>query len=138
MEDIDKNIIDKVKNIYFDVEKGQSSDQNIYQNLNKSVKLKDIKLILKNIEINQIKDKNIPKKKLYIPIVQVPNSYQIDLTFFDQYAKNNNGYHILLTIINMNSKYVYVYPMKNKETNTIIAAMKNFIDNVNDIKIMFI
>jgi hypothetical protein len=36
----------------------------------------------------------------------------------------------------MNSKYAYVYPLKNKKTETIITAMKKFIDEEKNIKII--
>ena len=136
MENIDKEDIEKIKNIYFDPEHGLGGAQNIYEKLNKQIKLKDIKLVLKNINVKQVKETVNKKKKLYIPIVQVPNSYQLDLTFYSQFEKNNNGFGILLTIINMNSKYLYVYPLKNKNTNSIITAMKKFINEENTIKII--
>ena len=134
LNNISKETIKIVSDFYFDINNGLPSAEFIYQHFNKTIKLNDIKLILQNVK--NIKDKNVSKKKLYIPIVQVPNSYQIDLTFYDQYAKNNNGYGILLVIINMNSKYLYVYPLKNKKTETIITAMKQFINKVDDIKII--
>ena len=84
MDNISKDDIEKVKNIYFDPEHGLTSAQNIYEKLGKSVKLKDIKLILENIK--NTKNTKISKKKLYIPIVQVPNSYQCDLTFYSQFS----------------------------------------------------
>ena len=107
MNKIDNEIIEKVKKIYFDPLTGLGSAQKIYEQLDKKIKLKDIKLILQNIDVKQIKTNKINKKN-YIPIVSEPKSFQCDLTFYTQYAKNNNGYHILLTIINMNSKYAYV------------------------------
>jgi len=84
MENISNDIIDKVRNIYFDPSQGLGSANDIYEKLNKKVKLKDIKEILKNINVKQIKDtKNIDKKKLFIPIVSEPNSFQCDLTFYN-------------------------------------------------------
>ena len=136
MENISDDIKKQITDIYFDPQYGFTTAQNIYEKLDKKIKLKDIKLILDNININQTKEKNNNKKKLYIPIVQVPNSYQCDLTFYNQYAKNNNGYGILLVIININSKYIYVYPLKNKNTDTIINCFKDFLNKVKDVKIL--
>lgn len=79
----------------------------------------------------QIKSKND-----YLPIYSdAPNSFQIDLTFFDRYKNQNNGYYILFTAININSRFVYAYPAKNKDMDTILKFLeemnkKNEIDNI--------
>ena len=40
--------------------------------------------------------------------------YQADLTFLTRYRKQNSNYHILLVVINVNTKYAYVEALKDK------------------------
>ena len=129
MDKISEEEIKLVRDTYFDVETGFSSAQDIYNKLNKKIPLNKVKLILKNIENIQTNKKDNSYKNKFIPIVNQPGTYQCDLTFYTQYQKFNNGYHILLTIININSKYAYVYPLKNKEGDTILQAFKQFLNS---------
>ena len=129
MENITEDEIKIVSETYYNIETGFSSAQDIYNKLNKKIPLNKVKLILKNIENIQTNKKDNSYKNKFIPIVNQPGTYQCDLTFYTQYQKFNNGYHILLTIININSKYAYVYPLKNKEGDTILQAFKQFLNN---------
>lgn len=128
MDNIDEETIKIVRDIYFDPEYGLGSAQDIYNKLNKKISLNKIKLILKNIENFQQNKKDNSYKNKFIPIVNEPGTYQIDLTFYTQFKDLNNGYHILLTIININSKYAYVYPLKNKNADIIVKVFKQFLD----------
>ena len=56
------------------------------------------------------------KKKIYLPIYSdTPFSFQIDLTFFPRYKKQNDDYYILFTAINVNTRYAYAYYAKSKD-----------------------
>ena len=60
-------------------------------------------------------------KTIYKPIyAEQPYSFQIDLTFFPRYTKQNNGYYVLFTAINVNTRFGYAYYSKNKEMQTIL------------------
>ena len=59
-----------------------------------------------------------------IPIIGPPGSYQADLTFYTQYKKSNTNFHILLTVIDINTRYAYIYLAKNKDKNTIESCIK--------------
>jgi hypothetical protein len=75
MNNIKKEDIELVKNLYFDVNTGLSNPQDIYNKLNKKVKLKDVKLILNNIENQQIYKKEDKNKKNFIPIASPSGTY---------------------------------------------------------------
>lgn len=107
----EKNII---LEIYNDPEQGFTSAQNIYKKLDKKITLSKIKYVLDNLEINQIEaNKNKEEREHFnIPISQKPGSYQLDISFYDQYKKQNNGYTALLICININTRFVYAYPIK--------------------------
>jgi hypothetical protein len=125
-------MINDVLNIYYDPKQGLTSANDIYKKLNKKYKLIDIKNVLENVKNKQMKSNN--DEKLYIPISTPSHSFSIDLTFYTQYQKVNSGYHILMTIINNNTKKAYVYPLKNKQTKSIIDAFKLFLNNVDFIE----
>ena len=42
-----------------------------------------------------------------------------------KYAKHNNNYKYILTVIDFFSKYSWCYPLKNKNSNEIINCFKN-------------
>ena len=64
-------------------------------------------------------------KKQFLPIYsELPYSFQIDLTFFPRYDKQNNGYTVLFTAININTRFAYAYYGKNKDMKTIINFLK--------------
>ena len=51
--------------------------------------------------------------------------YQADLTFLTRYKKQNNNYHILLNVINVNSKYAYVVALNDKKQKTVLNALED-------------
>lgn len=132
MEKVTEEEIKLIRDIYFDPNFGLSSAQDIYNKLGKKITLNKIKIVLKNIENHNQKVNNKDIKKKFIPIVNEPGTYQIDLTFYTQFEKFNNGYHILFTIININTKYAYVYPLKEKSADQIVKAFKQFLSDCKD------
>jgi len=121
----------KIINAYFDIESGLSSNpKQLFEKLNREIPLKKIKDVLNKIKNKQIKwNKN--QEKIFIPIIAWPNSFQCDLTFYTQYKKVNHGYHVIMNIININSRKLYSYFMKNKKKNTIIDNFKKFLNDCN-------
>jgi hypothetical protein len=50
--------------------------------------------------------KDIGNKKQYLPIYSdTPYAFQIDLTFFDSTKRLNDGYNVLFTAINVNTRF---------------------------------
>ena len=52
-------------------------------------------------------------------------SFQIDLAFFPRYKKQNNGYHVMFTAINITTRFGYAYYAKDKEAETIIKFIQD-------------
>ena len=64
-------------------------------------------------------------KKLYLPIFSdKPYAFQIDLTFFPRYKKQNDGYYVLYTAININTRFAFAYYCKSKDMTTILDLFK--------------
>jgi hypothetical protein len=64
-------------------------------------------------------------KKEFLPIYSDVNyAFQIDLTFFPRYKKQNNNNEVLFTAININTRYAYAYVCKTKDMDQILEALK--------------
>jgi hypothetical protein len=122
MNENEKNEIIQAYNKYL------CGPQKIYHILKKRFTLKQIKSVLDTISTKQIFTKSNPKDK-YIKFSAPSGSYMADLTFYTQYKKFNSGYHILLTIINLNTRKLFVYPLKTKSKNSVYIAFEDFIKN---------
>jgi hypothetical protein len=71
--------------------------------------------------------KQTTKKQAFLPIYsELPHSFQIDLTFFPKYKKQNKGYHVLFTAININTRMAYAYYSKSKAAETIVTMLEQF------------
>ena len=84
--------------------------------------------IVKHFFINQQSTQMANKKvveKLFKPIYSESNySFQIDVTFFPRYKKQNNGFDILFTAININTRFVYAYYCQDKNSDNILNLLK--------------
>lgn len=64
-------------------------------------------------------------KKIYLPIYsESPYAFQMDLTFFPRYIGSNNGYDVLFTAINVNTRFAYAYYSTDKSMPTILNFLK--------------
>lgn len=65
-------------------------------------------------------------KKEYLPIYsETPYSFQLDLTFFPRYERQNKGYNTLFTAININTRYAYAYKSKSKTKQDILEFIRD-------------
>lgn len=85
---------------------------------------KQIKQYLNENEIHQVFQK--PRIKQRTPKIHGKiGHYQADLTFLTKYKKQNSNFHVLLNVVNINTKYAYVEPLKNKTTETVLNALES-------------
>ncbi len=75
--------------------------------------------------------KPIPKSK-NLPIVGLPNSYQMDLIFFLPFKRQNRGFDTALILVNINSRYAYGEPIKGKNQTSVNSAFKRILDKSNN------
>lgn len=65
------------------------------------------------------------RKNEFLPIYsEVPYSFQMDLTFFPRYKKQNNNNEVLFTAININTRFAYAYVCKTKDMDVILEAFQ--------------
>ena len=93
--------------------------------INPLIKTKFIKEWHSKQQAIQQTTKKIKSKKDFLPIYsETPHAYQLDLTFFPKYKKQNKGFEVLFTAININTRFAFAYACKSKEIINILEAMK--------------
>jgi hypothetical protein len=121
-----------LKKLYCNPQTGLSSAQQLYINANKNSKivtLKQVKEWLAKQEHQQVFSR---KKKLFNAIIGGPDDYQMDIMFFLQYKKQNDGYDAIVNFINITSRKAYSYAIKGKkqaEFNRVFDLFYNEVDN---------
>lgn len=77
-----------------------------------------------NQQTTQMTNKPVGKKE-FLPIYSdAQYAFQIDLTFFPRYKKQNNNNTVLFTAININTRFAYAYYSKDKSMPTILNLLK--------------
>ena len=90
------------------------------------VSVSDAQKFINKQQVSQL-HKGATKKKFYPIFTSDDGGYQADLAFFTSYKKFNSGYHILLVVINVNTKELYVVPLKNKSKDSILEGFDTII-----------
>jgi len=85
-------------------------------------------------EINQIYAK--PKKVPGYEINGPPNSFQIDIVLLPAYQKSNKGIKEFLMIIDILSRKMWGYPLKDGKMETVLTEYRKFVESVGKNKIM--
>ena len=89
---------------------------------NPKITQKQVKEFLENNSIYQVFQK--PTRTKSVPRIHGKvGHYQADLTFLTRYKKQNN-YHILLTIVNVNTKFAYIAALKDKTQISVLDALE--------------
>jgi hypothetical protein len=92
--------------------------------IDKTIKKEFVREWLSKQQNKQMTVRKVGKKE-FLPIYsEMNNSFQIDLTFFPRYKKQNDNYYVLFTAININTRYVYAYKAKDKNMSTILNIMQ--------------
>lgn len=65
----------------------------------------------------------------------IDDQWQADLVDVKEFATHNNGYKYLITIIDIFSKYAFVFPTKTKTMNDVLAGFKIVFQSRKPIKI---
>ena len=124
---------DVLKEVYYNVETGLGGRDKLFKaakKLNSSITLKDVDDFLRNQVNYQITKQ--PAKQNYFAIIGEPDSYQMDLMFYDNLKKYNHGYGVVLICIEITSRKLFAFPMKNKETSEVVKATRLFLKQIDD------
>jgi Integrase core domain len=92
---------------------------------NKRIAMKQVKDFLNKNAIHQVFQK--PKQPKTEPKIHGKiGHYHADFTFLTRYQKYNSNYHILLNVINVNTKFAYSVALKDK----IMVAVLNALESI--------
>lgn len=69
--------------------------------------------------------KNFKRRKVVIK--GIDETWQADLIDMSTYAKQNKGFHFILTVIDNFSKYAWAIPLKNKNADSVTDAMEKIL-----------
>ena len=99
---------------------------------NPKITMKQVNEFLVQNPINHVFQK--PKNSKSTPKIHGKvGHYQADLTFLTRYQRQNSNYHILLVVINVNTKYAYVAAVKDKDQETVLGAFERIREQaIND------
>ena len=119
---------DLLVDIYYN-KKNYDGLENLYKKAkitNKNITRAFVKEWLYKQSTHQESNKHA-KKKIFLPIYsETPFAFQIDLTFFPRYKKQNYNIYVLFTAININTRYAYAYYSKSKDMEAVLDMMKQF------------
>ena len=118
-----------LKRIYYDPEKGFCGADKLLKRAreeDQTIRMKDVKLFLKDQELNQVFQKS--RELLSYPIYSATeDAFQCDLIFL---KPKDQGYVGCLTLININTRKAFVYPIKGKSAQEMTELFSKFLDNV--------
>jgi hypothetical protein len=95
-----------------------------------SIALKQIKEWLQRQEsysLNRNVLRNFQRSRVIV--TGIDDQWEADLADMQTYAAENDGYKYLLPVIDVFSRYVWIQPLKSKESKDIIQAFKRILDN---------
>ena len=118
-----------LRKVWTNPKTGLGSARDLYLKVkDKGFTYKKVKEWLEKQELHQLYKR---PKKVYHPIIaSTDHDYQIDLMFLSQYKYQNRGYHIILTCINVTSRYAHCIPMKGKSKEKVLEAFTQFLSQV--------
>lgn len=120
--------------LYYNPETGFGSLEKLYREAkkkNKNITRKKVKEFLDKQSTVQINKPN-RNKKSNIPITGPVGKWNVDLLFYPKYKQQNNGFSIILTAINIHSKYAFAIPLKSKKKEDVNNAIKLLIKKIRD------
>ena len=133
---------DYFKEFYYSKENVFNDPNRIWQTIKEDMQFKTIKYKKKEFlkwvldqKEYQVNKSNFTPHDLHT-IVAPDDSYQMDITFYDQYSRINKGYSCILTIIEITSRKAYAYPMKSKKSDEVLDNFKKFHDEVKKVAII--
>ena len=94
----------------------------------KEVTHKKVKRYLESDDVYTL-HKPVKRPKYYRRVYtkRIGYLYQADLIDVTQYGQENYGYKWMLLVIDTFSRYLWIFPMKNKRGESVTKALTNFI-----------
>lgn len=93
--------------------------------LRRAISRRDIAFFLSNIESRQLHLVR-PRQSNVRPILakSINERWEVDLIDMQRLSHSNEGMRYLLTVIDVYSKYLWVFPLKNKTNSAVIESLR--------------
>ena len=88
---------------------------------------KKIDLFLKKQNISQVFSRKKPRRKGHIIAYHPYERFQMDLIDLTKFGLKNKGYYWLLLLIDIFTRKIFVYAMKDKTTENIHSVLEKFL-----------
>ena len=116
------------KKLYYDKKFGLSGLSTFVTKVRQQhpeIKATTIREFVKKQQLHQVNSKPQNTSNSY-KIVDPPHHYQIDLFFLPAFKYSNNGVFIYLIILDILSRMMFIYPLKNKSKTQIMDKIIGF------------
>lgn len=132
-EDNFENVLQK---LYYDPSSGYQSYTKLYKKakeIKPKITQKIVKEFIKQQSTEQInKEVKEEKPNIIPPIVGPVGHYQVDITDYPKYYKQNNGYRYILNSIEINTKKAYSVPLKTKTKSAVLDGLQQIVKQIVD------
>ncbi|MDR3570961.1 MAG: DDE-type integrase/transposase/recombinase, partial [Candidatus Pacebacteria bacterium] len=100
---------------------------------------KQVRDFIRDQEVAQL-HKPVTEPKIFLPFKSPAPNYilQADLMFMDpDYAQLNSGYHIILCVVDVYTRYAWTAPLKDKRAATVLVALQPILTSAKPTVIQF-
>ena len=118
-----------LEKLYYDATTGLISASKLYKKaktMEPKITLKLVKEFVRKQKLSQVFTP-FTHQKAKFQITGVVGHYQSDLTFYEQYKRQNSNYSIILTLIEVNSKRAYATALKDKNSTSMKDGLEKLI-----------
>ena len=125
--------MDKLNELFYDPSTGYVNANTLYKIANEkglNLSLKQINDFYKAQSVNQL---YFPQTKRYTPIKCPFNSVgcvQVDLMDISKFFRENEGAHYIFNAIDIFSRFLWAYPIKNKKATSTLEPIKKVIEQI--------
>lgn len=128
-----KNINNILHSIYYNIKNKNAYSSilkllNAARKINRNINLEDVKNWLNKQETYTTHKISFRKfKRNPIIVSKIDQEWQIDLMDVSKLSKYNNKYNFILVCIDVLSKYLWLEPIKNKNSQSVYKAFKSIL-----------
>ena len=122
---------DILKKLYYDPKTGLQSKTKFkswVRKLHPKITAKVIDEFLAKQELSQINKKETFKG--FFKITAPPDSYQMDIFFMNAYKKQNRNISAFFIFIDIPSRKMHIYPLKDRKTESLLEVLKTFVKDI--------
>lgn len=126
-----------LKKLYYDPKFGLQGKAKFIQKVRKQhpeIPRKEIASFVDKQQLQQINKPINTNFKGSFKIVDIPRTFQVDVMFLPAYKSTNNNISAFLICIDILSRKMFMYPLKNKTIVVILDAIKQLHKDVPDLK----